>query len=176
MRTYQLFGMHSTCLALTVHVEMEKDGCSYPFYWRVAKAPLKWIPVTILRVKCYKCLLCSLYTILQISAIRAKYDKLETELKEKRDKTHTQIQEFMDNKLGVVLSDLRRELKLTEARLRDNHQVCGTSFQRLNWQVIYEMASHSARSTSGDVSAFKRSDLSFTNDEHEVVFCTVIMV
>ena len=44
---------------------------------------------------------------------------------EKRDKTHTEIQDFMDNKLGVVLSDLRRELKLTEARLRDNHQVCG---------------------------------------------------
>ena len=66
-----------------------------------------------------------LNSFLQISDIRAKYDRLETELREKRDKTHTEIQEFMDNKLGVVLSDLRRELKLTEARLRDNHQVCG---------------------------------------------------
>ena len=68
-------------------------------------------------------------SILQISEIRAKYDKLETELREKRDKTHTEIQDFMDNKLGVVLSDLRRELKLTEARLRDNHQVCGHNFR-----------------------------------------------
>ena len=72
----------------------------------------------------YKCLSCSLSFILQIAAIRAKYDKLETELREKREITHTQIQEFMDKKLGVILSDLRRELKLTEARLRDNHQVC----------------------------------------------------
>ena len=77
--------------------------------------------------------------IVQILEIRAKYDKLETELRGKRDKTHTEIQEFMDNKLGVVLSDLRRELKLTEARLRDNHQVCGQNFPRLSKQTTHQM-------------------------------------
>ena len=60
-------------------------------------------------------------------------------MREKREKTHTEIQDFMDNKLGVILSDLRRELKLTEARLRDNHQVfinqnCNCSRCDYDWQ------------------------------------------
>jgi hypothetical protein len=42
---------------------------------------------------------------------------------EKRETTHREIEEFLSNKLGDMLTDLRREIKLCEARLRDNHQV-----------------------------------------------------
>ena len=64
----------------------------------------------------------------------------------------------MDDKLGEALIDLRRELKLTEARLRDNHQVCGISAQgfqkhdlsalkhrhdnRSIFDISYELKSH----------------------------------
>ena len=48
---------------------------------------------------------------------------MEAELIEKRKASHQEIEEFHENKVGAVLSDLRRELELTEARLRDNHQV-----------------------------------------------------
>ena len=90
----------------------------------------------------YQCLIsCSLSFIHQIAAIRAKYDKLETEMREKREITNTQIQEFMDKKLGVILSDLRRELKLTEARLRDNHQVCAC--WRVDQSLKTEQANYS---------------------------------
>ena len=57
-------------------------------------------------------------------------------MREKREKTHTDIQEFMDHKLGEALIDLRRELKLTEARLRDNHQVCGVSEVKHDMSVL----------------------------------------
>ena len=64
-----------------------------------------------------------LISFIKLAAIRAKYEKMEAELVNKRKASHQEIEEFHENKVGAVLSDLRRELELTEARLRDNHQV-----------------------------------------------------
>ena len=52
---------------------------------------------------------------------------------EKRETTHREIEEFISDKLGDMISDLRREIKLCEARLRDNHQVTYISTWRLRF-------------------------------------------
>lgn len=61
-------------------------------------------------------------SILKITALKAKYDNLETQLVKKRVETHKAL-EGLSNKLGELLSASRREVQLCEARLRDNHQV-----------------------------------------------------
>ena len=61
--------------------------------------------------------------VLQLESIKTMYENLEKKLLKNRKSSIHKVEEFLSDKVEVLLNDLRREVKLMEARLRDNHQV-----------------------------------------------------
>ncbi|XP_067929517.1 transcription intermediary factor 1-beta-like [Watersipora subatra] len=59
----------------------------------------------------------------QLSELRRKYDNLERELLENRNKSKEQLIEFMEREIGLRMTEINTLLLIQDARFRDAHQV-----------------------------------------------------
>ena len=59
----------------------------------------------------------------QLEAIRQKYVKMETELREKRQKRIEEIAEFMEENVLVKWTNLRNQRRKIETRVKHSHEV-----------------------------------------------------
>ena len=60
----------------------------------------------------------------QLEVIRQKYIKMETELREKRQKRKEDIAEFMEENVLVKWTELRNQRRKMETRVKHSHEVC----------------------------------------------------
>ena len=60
---------------------------------------------------------------LQLRVIRQKYDRLEKELLEKRQKESEKMAEFMDDNVLVKWAELRNQRQIIETRVNESHKV-----------------------------------------------------
>ena len=64
------------------------------------------------------------FNILQIKEINVKYADIEKNLITQRKQAKQEVASFLDDKVGINLSKLSRQLGRLEAKLSTNHQVC----------------------------------------------------
>ena len=64
------------------------------------------------------------FNILQIKEINVKYADLENNLITQRKQAKQEVASFLDDKVGINLNKLSRQLGRLEAKLSTNHQVC----------------------------------------------------
>ncbi|XP_067931006.1 E3 ubiquitin-protein ligase TRIM56-like [Watersipora subatra] len=67
----------------------------------------------------------------QIPAIKDKYDDVEKKLIESRRKTQEEVTEFMEDKIGTMLTNLSNKRADLEARMKNNHQAAANELQDL---------------------------------------------
>ena len=64
------------------------------------------------------------FNILQIKEINVKYADIEKNLITQRKQAKQEVASFLDDKVGINLNKLSRQLGRLEAKLSTNHQVC----------------------------------------------------
>ena len=60
---------------------------------------------------------------MQLTVIRQKYDRLEVELREKRQKGKEEMAEFMEDNVLVKWTKLRNQRRKIETRVEHSHEV-----------------------------------------------------
>ena len=61
--------------------------------------------------------------VLQLEAIRKKYDQLEAEVLKQRTKSEEDLHQFKEGEVGDMLDDLNKSRLRIEAKLKQSHQV-----------------------------------------------------